>query len=79
MLDCELEIPVSAQGPGMGGAMLAMVACGEYESVKACCEKLCAIADVVKPEPNLVEKYEARYQKFKKIYPNCKQLYSELI
>ena len=79
VLDCELEIPVSEQGPGMGGAMLAMVACGEYESVKACCEKLCAIADVVKPEPNLVEKYEARYQKFKKIYPNCKQLYSELI
>ena len=28
VLNCQLEIPVSEQGPGMGGAMLAMVACG---------------------------------------------------
>ena len=78
VLNCELEIPVSEQGPGMGGAMLAMVACGEYESVKACCEKLTSVADVVKPEPQLVAKYEARYQQFKKIYPACKELFAEL-
>ena len=75
VLNCELEIPVSEQGPGMGGAMLAMVACSEYESVKACCEKLCAVADVVKPEPELVAKYEARYQQFRKIYPAVKALF----
>ena len=79
VLNCELEVPASEQGPGMGGAMLAMVACGEYESVKDCCEKLCTIADVVKPEPKLVNKYEARYQKYKKIYPSCKQLYVDLL
>ena len=78
VLNCELEIPVSEQGPGMGGAMLAMVACGEYESVKACCDKLCAVADVVKPEPELVAKYEARYQQFKKIYPAVKSLFPEI-
>ncbi len=75
VLNCELEIPVSEQGPGMGGAMLAMVACGEYESVKDCCAKLCAVADVVKPEPELVAKYEARYQQFKMIYPAVKGLF----
>ena len=78
VLNCELEVPVSEQGPGMGGAMLAMVACGEYESVKACCDKLCAVADVVKPEPELVAKYEARYQQFKKIYPAVKSLFPEI-
>ena len=78
VLDCELEVPVSEQGPGMGGAMLSMVACGEYESVKACCEKLCAVADVVKPEPELVAKYEARYQQFQKIYPAVKNLFPEI-
>ena len=78
VLNCELEIPVSEQGPGMGGAMLAMVACGEYDSVKACCEKLCATASTVKPEAELVAKYEARYQQFKKIYPACKSLFAEL-
>ena len=78
VLDCELEIPVSEQGPGMGGAMLAMVACGEYESVKACCEKLCSTASTVKPEAELVAKYEARYQQFKKIYPAVKALFPEI-
>ena len=78
VLNCELEISVSEQGPGMGGAMLAMVACGEYETVKDCCSKMCAVASVVKPEPELVAKYEARYRQFKKIYPACKELFAEL-
>ena len=78
VLNAELEVPVSEQGPGMGGAMLAMVACGEYESVQACCNKLCATASTVKPEPRLVAKYEARYQQFKKIYPAVKQLFPEI-
>ena len=49
VLNCELEVSVSEQGPGMGGAMLAMVACGEYPDVKSCCEKLCSVASTVKP------------------------------
>ena len=79
VLNAELEVPASEQGPGMGGAMLSMVACGEYRTVKDCCAKLCAVADIVKPEPKLVAKYEARYQQFKKIYPACKQLFAELL
>ena len=75
VLNAELEVPVSEQGPGMGGAMLAMVACGEYESVQACCDKLCATASTVKPEPQLVAKYETRYQQFRKIYPAVKALF----
>lgn len=79
VLNMELEIPVSEQGPGMGGAMLAMVACGEYDSVKECCEKLVSTADTVKPEPELAAKYEKRYQQFRKIYPACKELFSQLV
>ena len=78
VLNAELEVPVSEQGPGMGGAMLAMVACGEYATVKDCCAKLCAVASTVKPEPELVAKYEARYQQFKKIYPAVKALFPEI-
>jgi xylulokinase len=62
----------------MGGAMLAMVACGEYASVKDCCEALCGVASTVKPEPELVAKYEARYQQFRKIYPTLKALFPEI-
>ena len=78
VLNMELEIPVSEQGPGMGGAMLAMVCCGAYGDVKACCDKLVRIASTVKPEPELAAKYEARYQQYRKIYPACKQLFAEL-
>ena len=78
VLNAELEVPVSEQGPGMGGAMLAMVACDEYKTVKDCCSRLCAVASTVKPETELVAKYEARYQQFKKIYPAVKNLFPEI-
>ena len=78
ILNAELECLESEQGPGMGGAMLAMVACGEYESVQAVCDKFVKVASVVKPEPELVAKYEARYQQFRKIYPAVKQLFPEI-
>ena len=63
----------------MGGAMLAMVACGEYASVKDACDAIVHVASTVKPEPELVEKYEKRYRQFQKIYPACKNLFPNLI
>ena len=78
VLNCTLEVPVSEQGPGMGGAMLAMVACGEYENVNTCCKKLVSVASTVEPEPEMVAKYEARYQQFRKIYPAVKALFPEI-
>ena len=77
ILNAELECLESEQGPGMGGAMLAMVACGEYKTVQAACDKIVHVASTVKPEPELVAKYEKRYQQFKKIYPACKQLFAD--
>ena len=78
ILNAELQCLESEQGPGMGGAMLAMVACGEYATVQEACDKLVNIASTVKPEPELVAKYEARYQQFKKIYPAVKALFPEI-
>ena len=78
VLNVTLEVPVSEQGPGMGGAMLAMVACGAYESVQQVCDKFVQVASEVEPEAALVAKYEARYQQFKKIYPSCKALFAQL-
>ena len=75
VLNIKLEVPVSEQGPGMGGAMLAMVACGAYPSVQAAAEALVSVANTVEPDPELVAKYENRYQTFRKIYPACKELF----
>ena len=78
VLNCELESLACEQGPGMGGAMLAMVACGEYKTVNDCCKELVSVASIVKPEPVLVAKYEKKYQQFKKIYPAVKALFPEI-
>ena len=77
-----LNIPVdsieSEEGPGLGGAMLAAVACGAYASVEEAAQRIVRVADTVMPDPQLAAKYEERYQKFKKIYPAVKALFGEL-
>lgn len=78
VLGIRLECVASEQGPGLGGAMLAMVACGAYSSVEAAAEKMVAVSETVEPEAELTALYEKRYQKFKKIYPACKELFAAL-
>ena len=78
VLGIELDLPVSEQGPGMGGAMLAMVCCGAYSSVREVCEKLVKVSETVKPDAGLTAKYERRYQSFKQIYPALKGVFPAL-
>ncbi len=78
VLNIRLDIPESEQGPGMGGAMLAMVACGQYPSVAVACAKLVRTAEAVEPDPNLAARYEARYQQFRTIYPALKNVFAGL-
>ena len=79
ILNIELEIPAVEEGPGLGTAMLAMVTCGEYASVSECAEKLIVKKEKIKPDAEIVARYEKSYQKYKKIYPAIKELYKELI
>lgn len=78
VLNLPLESPVSEQGPGMGGAMLAMVASGEYTDVASVCEKFVRVAETTYPDSVLVAKYEKCYQQFRKIYPACKELFAQM-
>lgn len=75
VLNLKLEIIESEEGPALGGAILAAVACGEYASVKEACDTIVKVVDTVEPEDALVAKYEERYQAFKKIYPTVRGLY----
>lgn len=78
VLNIELDSPVSEQGPGMGGAMLAMVAGGAYQTVAEACKALVRIEERVMPDPELVRRYEDRYRAFRRIYPACKELFPAL-
>ena len=78
ILNVEVEVPVSEEGPGFGAAILAAVGCGEYESVEKAAKSIIKIKEKIKPEADLVVKYEEKYQKFKKIYPALKDVFKEI-
>ncbi|MCC8151080.1 MAG: xylulokinase [Lachnospiraceae bacterium] len=79
VLNIKVDIIAAEEGPGMGGAMLAAVACGAYASVEDAAEKIVKVVDTVDPDPEIAAKYEEKYQKFVKIYPTVKDLFSEII
>ena len=73
-----LDLPTE-EGPGYGAAMLAMVGCGAYDSAADCADALVRTTETVEPDPALAARYEERYNKFKMIYPACKNLFKELM
>lgn len=75
VLNLEVDIIDSEEGPGYGGAILAAVGCGEYQSVEEASDKLVKVIDTISPEKELAEKYEKKYQVFKTIYPSLKTIY----
>ena len=75
IMNLKVDVIESEEGPALGGAMLAAVGCGEYPDVETIAKKVVKVVDTVEPEPELVAKYEERYQKFRKIYPTVKELF----
>lgn len=79
VLGIPLDIVATEQGPGYGGAILAMVATGQYPTVQAACDALVSVSDTIEPDPALTALYEKRYQQFRQIYPACKTLFGRLL
>ncbi len=78
VLNIRLDIIESEEGPGYGGAILAAVACGEYDSVEEAAAKLVKVVDSVMPDKELAARYEARYRKFAQIYPTVRDLFPKI-
>ena len=60
VLNLKVDVPESEEGPSMGGAMLAAVACGEYKSVEEAAERIVKVVETVEPEPELAARYEEK-------------------
>lgn len=75
IMNLKVDVIENEQGPALGGAMLAAVGCGAYKDVKSIAEKIVKVVETIEPDPELVAKYEEKYQKFRKIYPTVKELY----
>lgn len=79
VLNIKVDSIESEEGPALGGAILAAVACGEYASIEEATSKLVKVVETIEPEPEIALKYEERYAQFKEIYPACKALFNKLI
>lgn len=78
ILGIPLDTAATEQGPGCGGAILAMVAAGRFPSVRAAADALVSVADTVEPDARLTALYEERYRQFREIYPACRALFPKL-
>ncbi|MCR5331288.1 MAG: xylulokinase [Lachnospiraceae bacterium] len=75
VMNLKVDVIESEEGPALGGAMLAAVACGEYASVEEAAAKLVKVIDTVDPDPEIAARYEEQYRKFVKLYPMLKDFY----
>ena len=75
IMNLKVDVIESEEGPALGAAMLAAVGCGAYPDVETVAGKVVKVIDTIEPEPELVQKYEERYQEFRKIYQAVKELF----
>ncbi len=78
VLNVDIMLLQTEQGPGYGAAMLAMVGCGAVSDVKECANKFVKIKKTITPDAKVSARYEIQYNKFKKIYPSLKDLFKEI-
>lgn len=75
IMDMKVDTVEVEEGPAYGGAILAAVADKKFESVEAAAKTIIKKKNTTEPDPVLVEKYAAGYEKFKKFYPALKGLF----
>ena len=66
----------SDEGPGYGAAILAAVGCGKFASVEEAASKFIKVVSTVDQDPEIVAKYEKKYQQFRQLYPALKPVFS---
>lgn len=76
VLNLEIRIPQTEEGPGLGAVRLAMAA--EKGDKDALCIAPQPIRERILPDAELAARYEKKYQSYKKIYPNMKSLFKEI-
>ena len=60
---------IQNEGPAMGAAMLAAKGCGACSSLEELAAHTVHVTESTMPTPELVTRYEQRYQTYRKIYP----------
>ena len=78
VLNLRLDTVKTEEGPGYGGAILAMIACGRFKDPAEACGALVEVTDSVTPDPALTALYEEKYRRFRLLYPALKETFKAL-
>ncbi len=75
ILNLNIEITETLEGPGYGTAILAAVACNEFSNLKEACKSIIRVRESIVPTKEVAERYDEKYAKFKALYPALKGLF----
>ena len=78
VLNLRLDTVKTEEGPGYGGAILAMIGCGRFADAKQACEALVSVTESVYPDPALAALYEEKYRRFRLLYPALKDTFKAI-
>ena len=75
ILNLNIEITETLEGPGYGAAILAAVACNEFSNLKEACKSIIRVRKSIVPNAEIAKRYDEKYAKFKALYPALKGLF----
>jgi xylulokinase len=78
LYNCPVKTVKSKQGPALGVAILALVACGAYKSVPEAAAAIVAVDKVCEPIAENVPVYDKYYSLYDEIYPALKSTFKDL-
>lgn len=78
VLNVKVDILEKEEGPSLGAAMLAAVGTKRFENVSEAVDKIVKVVDTIEPDKAIAQRYEYKYNQFKKIYPALKPVFDEI-
>ncbi|QXD14808.1 xylulokinase [Rhodocaloribacter litoris] len=76
VLGLPLTAPQTTEGAAYGAALLAAAGTGAWPDVDAACAATLTCTPVAEPHPEAVERYEAAYDTFRRLYPALEPLFT---
>lgn len=74
VLNIKLTVPVLQEGAALGAALLAAKGVMNSDDYEILAQKMTQEEKTVLPEPDLIERYNKKYETFLKIYPALKEI-----
>lgn len=74
ILNVDVKLINADEGPGLGAAILAMVANKEYKNIEQATNKIVKVTKVIKKDAKFVSYYQKKYLTYQKLYPLIKKI-----